>query len=166
MEQPSRHPALEQLDALIGEWSTETKPPGGPPWPGEGRVTFEWLKGRRFLIERMTVELPEVPDGIAIIGLKMPPPTRRPSRTSPGNAEEAYHQHYFDSRGVHRIYEMTLSDRVWKLWRDSPDPFPQRFTGTFSDDGKTITGRWEIAEDGTTWVTDFDLTYTKVTSGD
>lgn len=35
---------------------------------------------------------------------------------------------------VHRIYEMTLSDGVWKLWRDAPDPFPQRFTGTFSDE--------------------------------
>jgi hypothetical protein len=57
---------------------------------------------------------------------------------------------------------MTLNDGVWKLWRDSPDPFPQRFTGTFSDDGNTITGRWEKAEDGSSWATDFDLTYRKV----
>jgi hypothetical protein len=166
MEQPRRDPALERLDALVGEWSTEARPPGGPPWPGGGRATFEWLEGRRFLIERMTVDLPEAPDGIAIIGLKDAPADADAVSDEPGDAGEAYRQHYFDSRGVHRIYEMTLSDGVWKLWRDSPDPFPQRFTGTFSDDGKTITGRWEKAEDGTTWVTDFDLTYTKVTSGD
>jgi hypothetical protein len=28
-------------------------------------------------------------------------------------------------------------------------------------DGKTIAGRWEKAEDGSNWETDFDLTYTK-----
>jgi hypothetical protein len=28
--------------------------------------------------------------------------------------------------------------------------------------GKTIAARWEIAEDGKTWETDFDLIYTKV----
>jgi hypothetical protein len=30
---------------------------------------------------------------------------------------------------------------------------------TFSDDGNTITGRWEIAEGGTNNVTDFDLIF-------
>jgi hypothetical protein len=165
MDQPSRDPALDGLDALVGEWTMEAKPPGGPPWPGEGRVTFEWLEGRTFLIERWRIDLPEAPDGIAIIGLRDAPASAEAVSDQPGDAGKAYRQHYFDSRGVHRIYEMTLSDGVWKLWRDSPDPFPQRFTGTFSDDGKTISGRWEKADDGNTWVTDFDLTYTKANSG-
>lgn len=38
----------------------------------------------------------------------------------------------------------------------------QRFTATLSDDGNTITGRWEIAEDGTNYTTDFDLIYRRV----
>jgi hypothetical protein len=122
-------------------------PPGGPPWPGQARVSFEWLPGEAFLIERWTIELPEFPDGIAIIGA--------------GNEPKTLRQHYFDSRGVHRLYEMTLDEGVWKLWRDDPDPFPQRFTGTFGDDGSTIAGRWEKAEDGSNWETDFDLTYRK-----
>jgi hypothetical protein len=54
---------------------------------------------------------------------------------------------------------------VWKLWRDEPDfaplDFAQRFTGTFSNAGETISGRWEICHDGTTWEHDFDLTYGK-----
>jgi hypothetical protein len=148
MEQPGPNPALERLDALVGEWKMEAGAPGGPPWPGEARVTFEWLEGRAFLIERWTVDMPEAPDGIAIIG--------------PDESGERLRQHYFDSRGVERIYEMSFGDGDWKLWRDGDD-FSQRFSGTFSDDGKTISGRWEIAHDGKTWETDFDLTYIKVT---
>jgi hypothetical protein len=147
VEQQGRDPALEPLEALVGEWTMQAGPPDGPAWPGEARASFQWLEGRTFLIERWTVDLPEAPDGIAIIGA--------------GDEAGTLRQHYFDSRGVHRIYEMTLRDRVWKLWRDSPDPFPQRFTGTLSDDGRTIAGRWEKAEDGSNWNIDFDLTYRK-----
>jgi hypothetical protein len=57
---------------------------------------------------------------------------------------------------------MTLDDGVWKLWRDSLDPFPQRFSGSFDDDGRTVSGRWEKAPGGSNWETDFDLTYRKV----
>ena len=42
------------------------------------------------------------------------------------------------------------------------EPFAQRFTATFSDDGNTITARWEIAEDGTNCTTDFDLVYRRI----
>jgi len=38
----------------------------------------------------------------------------------------------------------------------------QRFTGRFEDGGDTIVGRWEKAEDGTSYETDFDLIYRKV----
>ena len=40
-------------------------------------------------------------------------------------------QRYFDSRGVARVYEMTIADRVWTLQRLAVAPdFSQRFTGT------------------------------------
>jgi hypothetical protein len=42
------------------------------------------------------------------------------------------------------------------LRRDG-EPFSQRFTTTLSDDQDTITGRWEIGEDGTNYTTAFDL---------
>jgi hypothetical protein len=76
-------------------------------------------------------------------------------------------QHYFNSRGVARVYEMSFTDSVWKLWRNSADFSPldfwQRFTGTFGKDGKSIEGRWEISYEGSSWERDFELTYTKVT---
>jgi hypothetical protein len=93
------------------------------------------------------VEYEETPDGIAAIG--------------PGESGTKLQQHYFDTRGVSRVYEMSLSGGVWKLWRDSPG-FSQRFTGTFSDDGQTIRGTWEKSTDGSTWEHDFDIVYTKV----
>jgi predicted lactoylglutathione lyase len=75
----------------------------------------------------------------------------------------AYLQHYFDSRGVVRLYEMTLDGDLWTLSRTTADFSPlelaQRFTGRFSADGGTITGRWENSPDGADWRLDFRLTY-------
>jgi hypothetical protein len=156
MEQTKRNPALDRLEALRGEWSMAAGPPGGAPWPGEARASFEWLEGRTWLIQRWSVDLPEAPDGIAIIG-----PADAPASGEETASGEAFQQHYFDSRGVHRVYEMTLEDGEWKLWRDGP-PFDQRFTGTLSEDGKTIAGRWEIREKGSDWRADLDLTYTRI----
>lgn len=134
------------LDALVGEWSMEAVFPFDPPVTGRGRVSFEWLSEDSFLVQRWEVEHRDASDGIAIIG--------------PEGSDGGYRQHYFDTRGVSRVYEMSLRDGVWKLWRDSPG-FSQRFTGTFGDDGSTITGFWEKSGDGEAWEHDFDLAYTK-----
>jgi len=147
MNESTKTVARERLEALVGEWALEAGPPGEPPWPGGGRVTFEWLDGVPLLIERSHVDMPEAPDGVAVIGCD--------------GMSGTYYQLYTDDRDVQRVYKMSLGDGVWKLWRDG-EPFSQRFTGTFSEDGKTIAGRWEIAEDGQTWKTDFDLTYTRI----
>ena len=56
---------------------------------------------------------------------------------------------------------MSLAGGVWKAARTKPDfspfEFSQRFTGTFTGDGKRIDGTWEIANDHKTWKKDFDL---------
>lgn len=68
---------------------------------------------------------------------------------------------YTDARHVHRVVNMTIGQRIWKLWRDAPGFF-QRYAGTFSSNGKRITGAWERSSDGTNWARDFDLVYTKL----
>ena len=69
---------------------------------------------------------------------------------------------YFDSRGISRVYQMSLSeDGIWKMWREAPGFF-QRFTGKISKDGNTITARWERSNSGVFWEHDFDLTYTRL----
>lgn len=144
---------LEALEPFVGEWRITASFDDTPATDAGARVSFAWLPGGRFLIERWEVPVPEAPDGIAVIGAD-------PER------DGRYLQHYFDSRGVARVYKMSFEHGAWKLWRDEPDfsplDFSQRYTGTFSDDGKTIAGRWEICHDGTTWEKDFDLTYTKL----
>jgi hypothetical protein len=152
-DEAARPPALERLAAFVGAWTLEGSLPAAPGVVARGRAAFEWLAGGRFLIERWEVERPEFPDGIAIIGLD--------------RDGEAFTQHYFDSRGVARVYAMTVRDGVWTLLRDAPDFSPldfwQRFTGEFSADGRAISGRWETSQDGSTWEHDFDLTYRKLT---
>ena len=145
----------KELDALVGEWTMEAGPPDGPKWPGEGRLSFEWGDDQAWLIQRWSVDLPEAPNGIAIIG-----PKGAPASGEESAAGDELLQHYFDSRGVYRVYEMSLSGGRWKMRREG-EPFDQRFEATIAEDGKTIAGRWERTEDGE-WIVDFDLTYTKV----
>jgi hypothetical protein len=78
----------------------------------------------------------------------------------------AYTQHYYDSRGVVRLYVMSLAEGVWTLSRESPDftplEFRQRFIGTFSEDQNTISGAWETGRNGASWEHDFALTYRRI----
>jgi hypothetical protein len=151
MEQRDGIPAVEALEPLVGEWSIEAGFAGGSPDDTRGRVVFEWMAGRRFLIERWEVAHPDAPDGIAIIGFD--------------EGRQTLLQHYFDSRGVARVYEMSFADGSWKLSRTAPDfsplSFLQRFEGILKDGDTVIEGRWETSKDGSNWETDFDLTYTK-----
>jgi hypothetical protein len=139
--------ALDPLDALVGEWSMRSSlTPAGEAGP-RARSTFAWLAGRRFLIQRWEVDHPDAPDGIAVIGFD--------------EAGGTLLQHSFDSRGVARVYTMSLRDGVWTLERraEAPD-FCQRFEATVG--AEAIAGRWETSADGTTWQPDFGLTYTRV----
>ena len=147
MDQPTAEEALKKLEPLVGTWSLEAIPPSGEPWPGEARATFEWHDSGAHLVERWTVDMPEAPDGTAMIGCDA--------------AKGTYYQLYSDDRGVCRVYEMSIDAREWKLWRDG-EPFAQRFSGRFEDDAESIAGRWELAEDGTNFRTDFDLIYRRL----
>jgi hypothetical protein len=139
--------ALAKLEPLIGEWSLAASSPEGEPWPGGGRATFEWHDSGAHVVMRSTVDVPEAPDSVSIIGCDA--------------ANGTYYQLYSDDRGVCRVYRMSLDGGEWSLWREG-QPFPQRFAGRFKDDDRTIVGRWKLAEDGTNFATDFNLTYTRV----
>lgn len=154
----TRSEALARLDAFVGEWVLETRFPGQQlPSDAEAggqlvRSRFEWALDGQFLVQRTEVPVPGAPDNLAIVSVDV--------ETS------AYTQHYFDSRGVVRLYAMGLADGLWTLTREAPDLWPlefrQRFAGRFSEDGNTISGAWEKRLDGADWEHDFDLIYRRV----
>jgi hypothetical protein len=154
-----RTEALGRLGIFVGEWAVEAQfadgGPGSSGAAGEGpqvRSRFEWTLDRQFLLQRTDVPIPEAPDSLAIISVDQ--------------ETGAFTQHYFDSRGVMRLYAMTFTEGVWTLTRESADftplEFRQRFTGTFSLDGNTISGAWEKDMSGTGWEHDFALTYRRL----
>jgi hypothetical protein len=146
MDQPTAEVALQELEVLIGQWTMEATPPGGEPWPGEARMSFEWHESGAHVVQRWTVEMPEAPNGTAVIGCD--------------GANGTYFQLYSDERGVCRVYEMTIGEGRWEMSREG-EPFAQRFEATFEDED-TIVGRWEIAEGDGTFRTDFDVMYRRV----
>jgi hypothetical protein len=99
----TRQEALARLDVFVGEWVVEARFPAGRLAPssavGEGpqiRSRFGWALDGQFLLQRTEVPIPEAPDSLTVVS------------ADPGTG--AYTQHYYDSRGVVRLYAMSLAD--------------------------------------------------------
>jgi len=132
---------FEPFDALIGTWSTEaTHPLVDEVVPGS--ITFEWLEGGRFLIQRSRNDHELIPDAICVIGA--------------GQADEGLVMEYFDSRGVRRTYAVSLEDGLLRMWREHPG-FDQRFSATLAPDA--FEGQWQVAETPGQWHDDLKVAY-------
>jgi hypothetical protein len=142
MDQPTAEEALRRLDCLVGDWTIEATWPSGERWTG--KASFEWMESRRHLLGKTSLEHPQAPDSVSVIGCDA--------------ANGTYYELYSDDRNVCRVVQMTIGDGRWVRWRQG-EPFAQRFTGLFSADGNTITMHLEMAEDGTNFKPDFDMVY-------
>jgi hypothetical protein len=152
MDENRRVARLERLEPFVGEWRIDAPAFAFPPeHAAAARATFEWTLGGAFLLQRSSVPIPEAPDGLSVIG---------------PDAGDGYTQHYFDSRGIARLYEMTFDGRDWTLERHAPDfsalTFHQRWRAAFSAGGDRIEGRWETSPDGREWELDFELAYQRL----
>lgn len=136
---------VEGFRALVGEWATEAIHPSLPDTVVPGRASVEWLEGERFVILRSRNEHPDFPDSVSIIGAT--------------DEEESLTMHYFDSRGVFRVYRATMEDGVWRFWGDGPSGFSGRFSGSLSEDGDTLSGLHQLSRDESTWEDDLAITY-------
>ena len=94
MQQHAEISDLEPFEALVGTWTTEATHRIYPSTVVRGRSAFEWLDGKRFLIQRSVTDHPEFPDAMAVFGV----------------TDEQLSMHYFDSRGVYRVYAVSLSE--------------------------------------------------------
>src|SRR3954451_7027707 len=139
----------EQLAPFVGDWTMEVDFPRLDVRGVRATTSFRPLLGGRYLQQRAEIDLPEAPDFLAVI--------------APHADREGWTQHYFDSRGVVRLYAMTFDGREWTLRREqedfSPLPFAQRYTGRFDDDGRGIPGPRGTSRYGGRWELDFELTY-------
>jgi hypothetical protein len=152
-------PALEPLDRFVGSWTTEATHPSLPGVVVRGTADIDWLEGERFLIQRARNEHPDFPDSISIIGFtEEDRVVDETGSVEPVAAETPMSMHYFDSRGVFRIYHASADDKALRLWRDAPG-FSQRFTGTFADGDDTIVGTWQLRTDDVHWEDDLQITY-------
>jgi len=145
-----------KLSRLIGTWDTEATHPAFPGVVVRGTVEVTWLEGERFLVHRGRTDHEAFPDSISILGL-----TGRDRVGKPGKdgEEPRLAMNYFDSRGVSRVYEMSIDDTAWRWWRDTPG-FSQRFTGTFKGND-VIEGVFDLNQDDRTWKQDLVITYRK-----
>jgi hypothetical protein len=126
---------------LVGEWTTEATHPAVPGTVVHGTASVEWLEGEQFLIFRSRSDHPNFPDSISVIG-----------------DTDGLRMHYFDSRGIHRIYGMTVTNDGWEIARDAPE-FSQRLWVTFADEDTTMIGKSKLSEDHETWNDDLEINY-------
>ena len=146
---------MKQFDRLIGEWHVEGEIPIEPPMRVSGESKLERLGA--FIVFSSVAEPADMPDSLSVIG------------GAPN--DEPQPMHYFDSRGVKRLFMTAVEESTWKIWRapgedwSGPDGpgFNQRFTGEISADGTRIEARWErgMGDAGDAWELDFPITYVR-----
>ncbi len=144
------NPALKSLEVLAGDWEMELSSAAFLPDPAssvKGAVSFEWVQDGAFLVMSMGDQLSGSPNAIWLI--------------SRDESNPNYTVLYYDARNVSRVYAMSFSESLWKMWREAPG-FWQRYEGTLSKNNKAITAHWEKSSDGINWEHDFDVIYTKV----
>jgi hypothetical protein len=138
--------ALKCLNAFVGTWNTEgeiKESPFGPAGKLVGSDTYEWLAGGFFLIHRVDVRMgSQKNESIEIIGYDAP--------------SKSYRMHSFDSQGNSVVMQAGVAGNTWTFSGES-----MRFKGTFREDGKSISGKWEYLGDDSNWHHWIDVKLTK-----
>lgn len=147
---------------IFSAWAGGSSAGGRPNRPTRPSRARSSTDGRRSIgsrasgsaILRSHSDHPEFPDSISIIG-----------------ETDGRRWHYFDSRGVHRVLEFTVTDDGWEVAMDrhsasakafaSPDApgFSQRLTVAFEDEDQKMSGRSQLSYDDENWKDDLQITY-------
>lgn len=138
--------AMRRLEPFVGTWRMvgRMKLEDGSEIQIGGTDIYEWLPGEYFLIHRVVdVHMGEViVNAIEIIGY---------------DAENhRYVAHAYDNQGNIETMSAFLDEDTWIFSNDSA-----RFTGSFSNDGEKLKGRWDRSADGVNWKPWMDITLLK-----
>ncbi len=137
--------AMERLQPFIGKWKTEgtIRMPNGADMVLNAVDTYEWLPGGYFLIHHVDGFMGEDEvKAIEMIGFH--------------EDDGMYVTTSYDNHGIVANYKAQLHEREWTIIGST-----ERFRGRFGEDGRTLAGVWELAEDGAEWKKWMDILLTK-----
>ena len=131
---------MSALDRVLGTWEI-TMHHSSLSEPVTGRQRYERVLDGAFVMLRWTYDHPDFPDAIAML------------------SDDRCH--YFDVRGITRIFSLEGDDAGWSMIRLDKE-FSQRVTARFSGpDVMESTG--EVSYDtGSSWQPDFTMTCRRV----
>ena len=128
------------LDHLLGTWNI-TMRHAEMVEPVAGQQRYERVLGDAFVMLHWTFDHPEFPDALALLN------------------ESTFH--YFDVRGVTRVFDFEIGKSAWTMIRRDDD-FWQRCRVRLTDvDAMAGTGENSF-DGGATWQHDFDIVYSRV----
>ncbi len=119
------NPDMRGLDRLVGTWRISGE--------AQGEITYEWMEGGYFLIQRVDLTQSGLPNrGIEIIGHEQ--------RFMEAPSAEIKSR-YYGSDGATFDYVYETDGDTLIIWGGEKGS-PAYYKGTFSGDGDTLTGGW------------------------
>jgi hypothetical protein len=126
---PQPDPALKRLEKLVGTWSLKGRTLDSKDDNITGRVTINWLPGGFFLEQRGEMDLMGFTvHSLEIVGYD--PSTKVFSSTVYSNMGAVPDRYHWDVQG-----------NIVTHWDER-----SKYTGTFSEDGNTLSGGWRPNE--------------------
>jgi len=131
---------MSALDQLLGTWEF-TMRHSAMPQPVTGWQRYERVLDGAFVLQHWNYDHPDFPDAMALL------------------SDDRYH--YFDVRGITRVFELEVDDAGWSMIR-LDEEFSQRHIARFrGPDAMESTG--EVSHDnGATWRPDSTMTHRRV----
>jgi hypothetical protein len=131
---------MSALDRLLGTWEF-TMHHSAVSETVTGRQRYERVLDGAFVLQHWMYYHPDFPDAMVLL------------------SNDRYH--YFDVRGITRVFDFEVDEAGWSMIRLDED-FSQRSTARFrGPDAMESTG--EVSHDnGVTWQPDFTMTYRRV----
>lgn len=133
---------MNVLDRLIGTWAL-TMQHADQSEPITGRQRYERVLDGAFVLQHWTYDHPDFPDALAML------------------ANDRYH--YFDVRGVTRVFDLMIEADGWSMVHLDPD-FSQRSTARFRGQDSIEAAGERSLDYGSTWQADFTLTLRRIAS--
>jgi len=141
-------PRLKVLDRIVGTWNLKHRDLNtGEEW--EGQDIYQWMDGGYFLSEHHE-EYGKNIKGMMVIGYEQRFGQEKPSDDIIG--------HWFESStGAHYVYYWDVTETTVTCEFEEKGS-EAAFRGTFSEDGRTITGAWRWPGGG------YEITKAKVSA--